>query len=502
MLRFFSKFQRSRNIVLLAFSILLLVGLVVFYIPNTQLNPGGTTGGAASDDDEVVAEVGSREIKMREYRIKIRELALQYGRGNSLPLSVLKSLGLDKQAIDNLINNRLLLEHAEMLNLTGTDRELSEVIRAGFVDNDGKFIGVDEYKRRLRLQGSTVERFEEEERNKISEKKVRDYLATGIHVSDQDVEQRFRENNTKVDVVYAVYDIDKVRKTYQPTEPELRAYYDSRLADFKANDPTRKVEYIFISTDDAGKVVPISDDELRQEYENNKQYELRVSAIRLDVLTSADEAPVRQKIEELNQRVRGSKDVPPEDFGTVARGNSQDPSKSKGGDLGWIKKEPNKSSDWRQRVYANSLKAGQIDGPFREGGSWYILKATEQREVPFAQMRDTLRATISNNKSFQKASQLADLAYEKATEFNDLGKAAAVVAAELKVSPASLLRSTPYFKAGDPLPSLGNGAGFASNPAFEEAVSTLKTGEIGDKVSIPGGRRCRDWLTSWEVASR
>ncbi|NBO65575.1 MAG: hypothetical protein EBU88_12175 [Acidobacteria bacterium] len=488
MLRFFSKFQRSRNIVLLAFSILLLVGLVVFYIPNTPLNPGGAESYPGDDDDQVVAEVGSREIKMREYRLKISELALQYGRGNSLPMPVLKSLGLDKQAIDNLINNRILLEHAETLNLSGTDQELADAIKAGFVDNEGKFIGIDEYKRRIKLQRSTVERFEEEERNRISERKVRDYLTTGIHVSDQEIEQRFLENNIKVDLVYAVFDIEKARKNYQPSEQELRSYYDSHLGDFKANDPTRKIDYIFISTDDASKVVPVSEDELKQEYNNNKQSEFRVSIIRLDVLTTADEGTVRQKIEELNQRVRGSKDVPGEDFATVARGNSQDPSKSVGGDLGWIKKDPNKSSEWRQRVYANGLKVGQIDGPFRDGRSWYIMKATEQRDVPFAQMRDTLRATISNNKAFQKASQLADLAYEKATEFKDLKKGAEVVAAELKVPPSTLLKTTPYFKAGDPLPTLGKGAGFASNAAFEEAVSTLKNGEIGDKVSIPGGQ--------------
>jgi peptidyl-prolyl cis-trans isomerase D len=489
MLRFFSKFQRSRNIVLLAFSLLLLVGLVIFYIPNTPLNPDGSMGATTSKDDEVVvAEVGSQKILMREYRAQLQQMSLQFGRGNSLPLGAMKSLGMDKQVLDGLISNRLLLDQADKLNLVGTDREIAQVIKTNFVDNEGKFIGAEEYKRRLRLQGTDVERYETDQRNSISATKVRDYLVTGQTVSDREVEELFRQNNTKVDVVYAVVDLDKVRKTYQPTEQDLRAYYDSHQGDFKATEPTRQVEYIFISTDDAAKIVPVSDDELKQEYEGKKQYESRASIIRLDVLTEKDEDSVRAKINELTQRVRGSKDVPAEDFATVARGNSQDPSKSNGGDLGWIKKDPNKSSDWRQRPYTNSLKPGAIDGPFRDGRSWYIMKVTEEREIPFAQMRDTLRATISNNKAFQKASQLADLAYEKATEFNDLRKAAEILAKELKVSPESLIKSTPYFKNGDPLPMLGKGAGFASNPAFEEAISSLKKGEIGDKVSIPGGQ--------------
>ena len=488
MLRFFAKFQRSRNLVLFAFCLLLLVGLVIFYIPNTPLDPTGQFSVTSEDDEIVIAKVGSQEIKLGQFRSQLQAMALQFGRGNSLPLTAMKSLGMDKQVLDQLINNRLLLDQAEQLNLTGTDREIAEIVKAQFTDNDGKFIGAEEYKRRLRLQGGDVEKFETEQRNNISAQKVRNYLIAAQNVTDREIEERFKRDNTKVDVTYAVVDLEKVRKNYQPTEQDLKSYYDSHQGEFKADQPTRKVDYIFISTDDVAKIVPVTDEELRQEYETRKQFEYRASVIKLNVLTPDDEQTVREKINDLNRRVRGGQGVPPEDFAAVARGNSQDPSKSNGGDLGWIKKEPNKSADWRQRPYTNSLKVGDLDGPFRDGQSWYILKVTEQREVPFAQMRDTLRATVSNNKAFQKASQLADLAYEKATEFNDLRKAAEELSKQLKVSPDALLKSTPYFKNGDPLPDLGKGAGFASNPAFEEAVSTLKKGEIGDKVSIPGGQ--------------
>jgi len=165
-----------------------------------------------------------------------------------------------------------------------------------------------------------------------------------------------------------------------------------------------------------------------------------------------------------------------------------DPSASKGGDIGWIKKEPNKPNHWMQRVYTNNMDVGQIEGPFEEGKSWYLMKVTEKRDVPFEQMRATIKATASNNEADKKASQLADLAYEKAKEQKDIRKGAEAVANQLKVTPESLIKSTPYFKKGDPLPTLGKGEGFASNPAFEEAVSALKKGEIGEKVRIPGGQ--------------
>ncbi|MCI0665942.1 MAG: peptidylprolyl isomerase, partial [Acidobacteria bacterium] len=186
-------------------------------------------------------------------------------------------------------------------------------------------------------------------------------------------------------------------------------------------------------------------------------------------------------------RVREVQGKKAEDFAIVAKGNSQDPSSAKGGDIGWIKKEPNKTDDWKQRLYTGGLKVGEVDGPFRVGKSWYIMKATEQREVTYAQMRETLKATLSNNKAFIEASKLADKAYEKSTEYKDLRKAAEEIAKEIKVRPETLLKSTPYFKKGDSF-ELGKGSGRASNPSFEDAVSTLKKGEIGDKVGIPGGQ--------------
>ncbi len=353
---------------------------------------------------------------------------------------------------------------------------------------DGKWAGAEEYTRRLRLQGQDVSEYELDRRAEISARKMRSFLSSSIQVSDRDIEEKFKRDNTKVEVAYATVDLDKIREKYTPSEEDLKSYYESHKAEFKATEATRKVDYIFISTDDVAKIVPVTEEELKQEYQNRKQVEFRASIIKLNVLTADDEATVQGKINDLNRRIRGVPGTPPEDFAAVAKGNSQDKSAAVGGDIGWVKKDANKSGDWRQRPYTNGLSVGAIDGPFRDGQSWYLMKVTEQRDVPFAQMRETLKATLTNNKSFQYASQMADKAYEKATEYKDLRKAAEEIAKELKVNPGTMLKSTPFFKNGDPLPDLGKGAGRASNPAFEEAVATLKKGEIGDKVSIPGGQ--------------
>jgi peptidyl-prolyl cis-trans isomerase D len=486
MLRYFAKLERSRNLLLLGFCALLLIGLISFYIPNAQLG-GGMGLSRSSEDNTVIAKVGSQEITLKEYKSTLAAMLSNFGRGNSVPLSIARSIGYDKQALDQLISSRLVIDQGHELNLTGTNREVNDLIKRNFAGPDGAFIGKDEYLRRVRLNGWDVEEYENNLRNDMTARKVREYMIAAAQVSDHDIEQKYKSDNTKVDGVYAVVDLEKIRSKFTPTEQELRSYYDAHKGEFKATEPTKKVDYLFIPTKEVAKTVPVTEEQLKQEYEARKQYEKRASIIKLNVLTPADETTVNTKINELARKVRGSKEAPAEDFAAVAKGNSQDPSQKQGGDIGWIKKDANKSGQWRQRLYTSDLKVGDIDGPFRDGQSWYLMKVTEQREVPFADMRETLKATVQNNTAYKAGNDLAQKAYEKATEYKDLRKAAEEIAKDLKVSADSLLKSTPYFKSGDALQNLGDSTSAANNPAFDNAVSSLSKGEIGEKVPIPGG---------------
>ena len=482
MLRFFSKFQRSRNAVLLFFCFVMILGLIVFYaFPSFDLNRG--RGNALnSGSDVVIAKVGSHEIGLKDFRNMIQAIGYTYTRNNTLTGQMVRGLGIDKQALDRLIGDRLVLSEADRLGVAATDREVGDEIMKlpTFVNPEtGKFIGKEEYLRQLALRGENVEEYERKVRSEIAVSKVRIYLISAEQISDRDLEEAFRQDNTKIELVYATIDNEKVRKRLQLSDADLRAYYDAHKDDFKANEPVRKVDYLFISTDKVAATMKITDEQLRAENEKNKQYEPRASIIKLNVLAPQDEPSVRAKIDDLNRRIRGTQQTPGEKFEDVARGNSQDPSASKGGDIGFIKKDPNHPSAWQQRAF--NLKVGDLDGPFRDGQSYYLLKVTEQREVPFEQMRPTLKASLQNREAYAKASQLADQAYEKFTETKNLRQAAEAMAKEMKVSPDSLIRSTPFFKNGDTLPDIG------SNPAFEEAAGQLKKGEIGDKVGIPGG---------------
>jgi peptidyl-prolyl cis-trans isomerase D len=483
MLRFFAKLERSRSALLLAFCALLLVGLIAFYIPNSSLGPGAGTV-RSSADDNVIAKVGSQEITLKEYRGALANALSAFGRGSSLPLGIAKSIGYDKRALDDLISERLVIEEGRELNLTGADREVADAIMRAFTNEQGNFVGRSEYLRRMKTSGLNVEEYEKDRRDDITARKVREFIVSPIQVSDREVEEKYKLDKTKVEVVYATVDRDKIRSKFNPTEQDLRSYYDAHKDEFKADEKTRKVEYIFIPMKEVAKTVPVTEEELKKEYESRKQQEKRASIIKLNVLAASDEDTVKAKIDELAREVRDPKG---KDFATVAKGNSQDPSAKQGGDIGWIKEEKNRPAQWRQRVYTNDLEKDAIEGPFKDGRSWYLMKVTDKRDVPFDQMRDTLKATAQNNKAYKVANDLAQKAYEKATQYKDLRKAAEEVSREIKVSADSLLKTTPYFKDGDEQKDLGESASHANNPAFDTATSAIAKGGIGEKVSIPGG---------------
>ncbi|MEJ7711318.1 MAG: hypothetical protein WKF84_16010 [Pyrinomonadaceae bacterium] len=73
----------------------------------------------------------------------------------------------------------------------------------------------------------------------------------------------------------------------QPSDADLRAYYDSRQTDFRVLEDRKKIRYIFVDQAKVGEKLDIPDADLQSEYEKlpaeNKQAGVRVRQIVLRV---------------------------------------------------------------------------------------------------------------------------------------------------------------------------------------------------------------------------
>jgi peptidyl-prolyl cis-trans isomerase SurA len=124
----------------------------------------------------------------------------------------------------------------------------------------------------------------------------------------------------------------------------------------------------------------------------------------------ADDATVKQKLNQLRERI-----LKGEDFGGLAQTNSEDPgSASQGGDLGWT--GPGAFvGDFEQQLSA--LKDGEISEPFKTQYGWHIVQMLGHRqfdatdEVKRRKAMEAIRASKADEETEIWLRRLRDEAY-------------------------------------------------------------------------------------------
>jgi peptidyl-prolyl cis-trans isomerase SurA len=136
----------------------------------------------------------------------------------------------------------------------------------------------------------------------------------------------------------------------------------------------------------------------------------RVRHILLRVSDLTPEPEVRRRLTDLRERVtRGG-----QDFGTLARLHSVDPSSTRGGELGWI--YPGDTVPEFERAM-DPLKPGEISEAVQSPFGWHLIQVLERRtdESPVERNRFAARAALRERKSdeaFQEwLRQLRDRTY-------------------------------------------------------------------------------------------
>src|SRR3954470_20836258 len=234
MLKQLGRLERTRNIVILLFAVLMAVSLVIFYAPHRTGNNIDPTR-----NTEVVAKVGSASITVADVA-RIRENYAQMF-GNRINLA---QLGGNKRFLDGLISKQVISQEAARLGLGASDAELAERIRKQFADASGNFIGFDRYKESITARYGDIEKFENDIRDEIAQEKLRAFVSASVNVSDAEVEKEYQSRNTSFDVSYVALSTDKLATKIQPSDDELRSYYDSHKTDYRYLDPQRKVGYV------------------------------------------------------------------------------------------------------------------------------------------------------------------------------------------------------------------------------------------------------------------
>src|SRR6266404_6755201 len=289
MLKQLGRLERTRNIIILGFAVLMAVSLIVFYAPGRtarNIEPSKNT--------EIVAKVGSDQVTVADLA-QVRENYQQMFGGRIS----LAQLGGNKRFLEGLISKHVIAQEAARLGLAASDAEVADKIRKQFSDASGQFVGIDRYKESVTARYGNLESFERNVRDEIALDKLKAFVTAAVRVSDEEVQEDYKRKHTDFDVSYIVVSPEKLAEKIQPSDEELKSYYEQHKTDYRYLEPQKKIRYLYIGQEKAGTRVAISDKDLRDEYDKlppqAKEAGVKIQQIVLKVARKDLDPQVEQK---------------------------------------------------------------------------------------------------------------------------------------------------------------------------------------------------------------
>lgn len=429
------------------------------------LVPGFFDNGAANDASlfATVKEPGwwgrltgeSTPIHMQDVQRAAQQMMAQQGLPPSVP-DIYKQIFVQR-AGQMEVERAILMHEADRLGLQVTDDDLASFFKTGAFSQvlfpNGQFVGQDKYEQFIMQQyGMGVQQFETLLKADLEFQRLRDFVTSGVTVSDAAVRADYLKTGTKVKFDYAVISADDVRKTINPTDDQLQAFFKQNAGRYATAVPeTRKISFFaFDASQVPGGAPQISDQEIQNYYsQNQSQYKVEAQVqtrhILISVPAGADaktDAAAKAKAEDVLKQIKAGGN-----FAELAKKYSDDPgSKDKGGELPMI---PAAQLDPAYAKAALALNPGQTSDLVRSQFGYHIIQ-TENKQIegvkPLAEVKDQIRTALQTQKQGAALQNYANQLASEAAK-NGLDKTAAAHGLHVTttdfISPSDVVPSLP-----------------------------------------------------------
>ena len=421
-----------------------------------------------------VAVVNGSYIGLREYQSTYSNLVEQMRRqfGRQFSSELVETLNLKGQALDRLINRRLILTEAGMLEFDVSREELQNaIVSYPAFQTNGQFDSL-RYQQILRSNKLTPQDFEANQREDLLINKVEQFITRGTKVLETEMLSFFHHTRDRVNLAYVQIDPQDFKNQVKVDEEAVRDYFDKHRENYRLADK-RNILYVRFVPQDYLAEVEVTDQEIEEFYQlHQDDYREPKKVHARHILFRISENAKTAEIQEILDRAKKVLDLARkgDNFADLARKYSDDSTASKGGDLGYFK-----SGDMVKPFAdsAFSLKKGEISDLVRTRFGVHIIKVEDIKEEsvkPLAAVKETVRQSLKEERSREIALQRADSFIDLSRALDDLQKAAAEAGLEVKESG--------LFAAEEPVPQLGR------HPEINEIIFALRPKEISPAFSI------------------
>jgi peptidyl-prolyl cis-trans isomerase D len=387
-----------------------IAAFIILYIPAFQ-------GAFTEAPGETLAVVGGMPITVGEFQkayVRQRQFYERIYQGR-LDAAALRRLGLEDQVFESLVNDRLVLLEARRLGLTVPDQELAQTLATSpeFQEN-GRYMGAEEIRRRLELQGVTVEAFEESLRNRLLRDKLQALITDGLSVSGDEALRDFRRKNEQVKAEYVVVDEARFRPQVTVSEEEAKTRFDAKREAYRIPEK-RVISYILLDQGALRARVTVTDRDIDLYYQDHRdefKEEEQVCASHILVkVKSGPEAKEGHPEAEASKIARGllAQVKAGGDFAALAKKSSEDQGSAPGGgDLGCFSRG-RMVPEFENAAF--SLEPGQTSDLVKTPFGYHIIRVASRREeqtAPLSQVKERVRQILTDQKVQELANQKAE----------------------------------------------------------------------------------------------
>jgi len=325
------------------------VSMVVYLIP------GLTAGGTISASTYAVVyphwysrffasgqEISEQKVE-QQTRQRLQQQNPQYA-SNPMIVNMFK-----QQIGQQLVQQQILLAEAEKLGISANADDVNNFLHQGQAGQilfpNGKFIGQDQYTSLIASRfDMSVPDFEDSVRNDIVIQRLRAYVTAGTSVGEKEAREQYLKESTKIKFQYAVISSDDIRKSINPSDSELEAFFKKNASRYANAVPEeRTIEYFaFTPNDVPGGVQQPTQQEIQAYYNAHKnEYSVPEQAkarhILIQLAPNADakaDAAAKTKAEDVLKQLQNGGN-----WAELAKKDSDDPgSKENGGELGFARR--------------------------------------------------------------------------------------------------------------------------------------------------------------------
>ncbi|MCK5508602.1 MAG: SurA N-terminal domain-containing protein, partial [Desulfobacterales bacterium] len=372
-----------------------------------------------------VALVNGETITSKEYKEAYNNVIerLRQRLGNNLDDDMIKMLNVQNQALDMLIDKKLMLQEAAKLNLRVTNNELADTIKQiKAFQTDGNFDSRI-YKNVLSQNRLTPEEFEVIQKESVLIEKIRSFILSNVKVSEQEAIEWFKWENTSVNVDFVLFEPGKY-DDIDPTPDEISSFFEKNKESYKA-DAMIKVRFLRFDSDAYSSGVEITNEEIQDYYENNlEKFKTQKTVGARHILIKTDQSSNPETVEKKRKATLDILKLAREgmDFAKLAKQYSECPSKDRGGYLGEFKKDA-MVKPFAEKAF--QMKTGEISEPVRTQYGWHIIKVekiNEEKTVSFKEAKDNIQNKLVKEKATNLAYEEAESVYDASFEGDDLIK--------------------------------------------------------------------------------